>query len=264
MEITTLASLHVTCHPLLATLGDRQLQAVRAHGRLVTFRERRSISKPGSEPKCGLLLQGTLRTYRRGPSGAELTVSHLQAPAVFGASDALCGPDLAGGIGTVTASTVVLLPLGLFAQLVKTQPAFAQGVLQELAEGAAAAAEQQAALAFESVDTRLVGLLMTYVRVCGTPERDGVRLDLHLSQESLARDLGVSRKSLTRSLKKLKAEELLLKRAGHYVIRNVAALAAHTPVPSTPPATWSSSDRPAPLRPVAMVVPEPAVYAQAS
>ena len=79
-------------------------------------------------------------------------------------------------------------------------------------------------LAFLEADAQVAALLVEYAESFGVLEGHGVRLELQLSQESMALDLALSRKSVTRTLSRFRDDGWVDKRQGRYVVRDLQAL----------------------------------------
>jgi CRP-like cAMP-binding protein len=73
---------------------------------------------------------------------------------------------------------------------------------------------------------RLVRRLLDLAAVYGRAEPDGLKLDLALPQDELARMLGATRQSINKELRALMAEGLIIQQAGRLRLRELATLKA--------------------------------------
>jgi CRP-like cAMP-binding protein len=219
----------VATHPLLRLLEPHILDAVLKASTNAHFRANRHILREGEEPKSAfLLLAGAVRVYHRHNDGNEVTVKLFRAPALFGEMEVLAERPFLEWVATLEPCDLLVLPATVLRKLVQTQKAFAEALVKDLAARLCIATHNERALAFCDVDTRLATLLLDYADLAGKPEEDGVRISLRVTQESMAHDLAVSRKSLVRSLAKLAQLNIVDKREGRYVILDRAALAARS------------------------------------
>ena len=101
-------------------------------------------------------------------------------------------------------------------------------MLNDLSARLCIAAQNERALAFNPVETRLAQLLMTYVDMYGLPVEGGTKIRIPLTQEELANSLGVARRSVTRALKRWSEAGILRKAGRHFIVREVKSLAAFT------------------------------------
>ncbi len=71
---------------------------------------------------------------------------------------------------------------------------------------------------------RLTELLLGFCRTCGQSTPDGIELSINLSQEELAKMIGVSRRTLTRALNQLKRQRIIECRRRSIIVRDRVAL----------------------------------------
>jgi len=217
----------IRSHPLLGLLSASALEAIGKSGRTTRFRQNRTVMRAGrASDEVFCLLSGAVRIYHRAEDGMEVLVMLQRAPSLFGAMEVISGQPFLENAMTLEPSLIYRIPADLYRKLVMTQPAFARAVLTDQAQRLCRMSDNKRALAFFDVDARLASLLIDYANYSGDVQGDNIRLRLPLTQERLAQDLGVSRKSLSRSLSKLKAAGILTKRNARYVIRDITALEA--------------------------------------
>jgi len=232
-----------TEHPLLSALDRRILESVVRASRTVNYRAKRTLLKqgdPASQVYC--LLRGSVRAFHRSDDGNEVLVRLFRSPASFGEMEVLAARPFVEYATTLEPSTIMEIPADIFMKLVTTQPKFSQAMAIDLASRLCISTHNEKSLAFCDVDTRLANLLLDYAEFFGTRSEKGVRLNVSLSQESMARDIAVSRKSLTRALQKLKKGGVVGKHNARYVIHDLDALKLRSSdtiglVYQTPPAS---------------------------
>jgi CRP/FNR family transcriptional regulator, anaerobic regulatory protein len=215
-------------HPLFAVLEESARRALVQSSRSVSYRGERTILREGEEATCVyFLLSGSVRVYHK-KGEIESTVKLFRAPALFGEMEVLAGKQYLVNAKTIEASEILMVPSGLFRQLVDKQPAFAAALVRDLSARLCIARSNERCLAFDDVDTRLANLLLDYSNLAGAACEEGIRIEMKLSQERMALDLGVSRKSVLRSLDRFEQLGVVSKSNGRYVIRDVDALKAHS------------------------------------
>jgi len=213
-------------HPLLVDLEPNILDAVIRSSKLVHFRGKRTLLKEGDAPEqVYCLLDGAVRVYHREKDGNEVLVKLFRGPALFGEMEVIAERPFLEFVTTLEPSDILMIPAKVFRKLVNTQKPLAVQLVHDLAARLCIATANEKALAFCDVDTRLANLLLDYIAIAGEPCDAGVRISVRLTQESMAHDLGVSRKSLVRALGKLQKQKVLKKRDGRYEILNANALA---------------------------------------
>ncbi|MEO0460150.1 MAG: Crp/Fnr family transcriptional regulator [Myxococcota bacterium] len=217
-------------HPLLTALDEKSLETVMSMSRLTVYRPKRTVQRAGDPPRhVHLLISGTVRVFCRNEASEELTLELLSGPAIFNDARVLADSDAEEQVLTLDRCTVLSIPGELFRRLVSLRPQFAEVLLRDQASRACQASAQKQRLAFDDIDTRLANLLIDYAHLIGVVTDSGnVRLTLALSQQSMANDLGASRKSLNRALERLREIGAVTKSDARYEITNLAAIVARS------------------------------------
>jgi CRP/FNR family transcriptional regulator, cyclic AMP receptor protein len=216
-------------HPLLKCLEVRTLQQVVRSSKLVHYRAKRTILKEGERPEhIFCLLSGAVRVFHRQADGNEILVKLFRAPAIFGEMEVLAEIPFIEYVTTLESTDILLVPAQYFRDLVRGNTELSRVLVFDLAARLCVASDHQRALAFCDTDKRLANLLLDYAQLAGTNESGLVRLGISLSQDAMARDLGVSRKAIAIALTKLRKLGIVGKENARYVIKDMAALAARS------------------------------------
>lgn len=215
-------------HPALGTLDEASLKTVAKMSRIVVCRPGRTIQKEGENADTVFfVLDGMVRVFHRSHSGDQVTLQILNGPAVLNDVRAITGTAAVECAVTLRQSTMLLVPAQVFCRLLSLRPALAEQVLQDMATRQCLGSDRVRRLAFDDIDTRLADLLLEYAELVGTPLADGeIRLEHAFSQQSMAHDLGASRKSINRALERFKDAGLIEKVNARYCVRDVDALRA--------------------------------------
>lgn len=213
-------------HPLLNALDNKSLETLLGLSRVTTYRPKRTIVRAGEEARSAhLLLSGAARVFHRDERGEELTTLLLGAPSIFNDTCILAESRVAECVTTLERSTVLSVPTEVFRRLVSRRPQFNEALIRDQAARTCIASVLNRRLAFQDIDTRLASLLLDYAALVGTKNGSGhIRLRPPLSQQSMANDLGASRKSLNRALERLREIGAVLKFRARYEIRNIEEL----------------------------------------
>jgi len=159
--------------------------------------------------------------------GAEL-VLEVVAPG------GICGePGLFAREGIRIADLIALEPSlviriekrGLIDFLVRPPPAMLR-VLEGLAEQVRSTVEDLGAVAFRDIRARLALKLLELAAMYGRSSHAGVRIDMRLSQATLAGMIGASRENVNRALRTLSASGHVLVRGTTIVVTDDEALRA--------------------------------------
>lgn len=212
-------------HPLLAGLSDVAKGAIRRAGLLATFKPGDKLLREGQAASWfWLLLSGTVKVGYSSPDGAEVMVKVFAAPAAWGEIEVLTGHEHVENVLAVDRCTTLQLPGPAFERLMDAHPRFMKNVLHDTCARFFIAAQNERALAFLSVPQRLANLLLSFLRIYGVPVDGGVAIRVRLTQAGLAADLGVAKKSVTRTLAEWRGAGVLEQRGTTLVVTNVEAL----------------------------------------
>lgn len=215
-------------NPLFESLDRDLLARLAEHAEQVPFRPGRKILKEG-EPAQHVfcLVEGGVRIYHHAPGQdrGEIVVKLFGAPAFFGEMEVLRGLRWLETVETVLPSQVIRIPAGPFLHLLKVEPAFCFALVRDLSLRLCIATEHARVLAFTSLEARLASFVLDHVQLFGVEEEDGtVVLDLKLSQDTVARSLAASRKSVNATFGAWRERGILDKRNARYRILDLAAL----------------------------------------
>lgn len=218
----------LTAHPLLNGVPQAFVARVVAAGEPLTFAPGEMLSREGERADYWFLTHGSTRVYYSSPSGLEVTVKIFRAPAAWAEMEVLTDHPHIEDCVAVDRATTLRVPAQAFAKLLLECPLFMRNVLYDTCARFLIAAQHERALAFMTVSERLAHLLLSYARTYGVPAEGGIAIRVPLSQATLARGLGVSVRSVERALGELKAQKILSRQGGRYVVHDVHALAAVT------------------------------------
>jgi CRP-like cAMP-binding protein len=164
-----------------------------------------------------LACAGTARLYLGNEKNAERTTQLIVAPAAWGESLLMHGRPNSESCVAVDRLKVAALPKQVFLNLIKQSTSWSQTILADLsAKFLQATAYQQGTRAL-SVKARVAVLLSSYLRVFGVPAEGGHRIRVSISQATVAADLNIALRSVSRAFTDLVAKGLLRKVSGRYV-----------------------------------------------
>ena len=213
-------------HPLLSKISLEQRIKMLRLGKLVTTRARKTILRQNTpSDSVHFLLEGSVRIFHC-DGDKQLLVKLMAAPAVFGEIEAVTGRPCIDSVITVERSLAWVIPAHVFRFLLDHERGFSSAIARDLAERLTIAAANQSSLAFDDVEARLAGLLVDYAAFAGENVAGGVRIQSPITQNSLAQDLGVSRKAVADVLSRFRARGLLCKEQARYQLPDIEALSA--------------------------------------
>lgn len=216
-------------HPMLARLHREVLESLLAQSRLVPYRAGRPVLREGAAPEhVYCLIEGAVRVFHRNGEGEEILVKLFKAPALFGEMEVLVGSRFLEHVSTIEPSRILHVPAAWFRRLVETDASFCRALVVDLSARLCIATQNERALAFLDADSRIANLLLDYASVASRPDGDGLILEVRLTQDGIARDLALSRKTVTRTLQRFRTEGIISKRGGRYVLHDLPGLEARS------------------------------------
>ncbi len=164
-----------------------------------------------------VLLEGSVRVYHQTPDGLEVTVKLLRAPVVYGDIELFHELPFLESVAAIDRAVVARIPRDEYDRFLDEHPASLRAHLHHLAAAFCVAARNEQQL-FASLDRRIANLLLAHVKVGATVPTIGDRPALALSQDAIARSLGVVRRSVAGVLAEWTKAGILRRRGEHIVI----------------------------------------------
>lgn len=196
--------------PLFAGLGPddcAELERLVRHIALQPGAELRLSGDDGEH--VYFLKEGRMRLGLLGPTGKEVTLDYLRAGALFGALDQRPGQICAGFATAVEAVMVCRIPRDAYVDFVSARPEKAFEVNLMLEARIVKLQRRLEALLFLDLRTRILHTLAELAEGYGERTGEGVRLDLRLTHEDIARLNGATREATSVAIAQLRADGLL-------------------------------------------------------
>ena len=173
-----------------------------------------------------LVVEGSLEASVVRSDGRRHLTSFLQPGDLAGIIGLLDGMGHVHDLNAQTANTTVLqFPGEAIMELRRSDPSLVRAFELQLASRSRLLYERLAADPSVPLETRLIRLLHSLVRLYGLRRDDGVLLDMKISQADLADWLGVSRQRINFVIKQLEATGLIRLRYARISVADPADLA---------------------------------------
>src|SRR5687768_13253523 len=105
-------------HPLFKVLETNVLRTIVRASKLVPYRPKRTILREGEQPEYVFsLLKGSVRVFHRAGE-SEVLLKLFRAPALFGEMEVLAERPFMEYVNTLENSELMLVPAGVFRQVV--------------------------------------------------------------------------------------------------------------------------------------------------
>lgn len=170
---------------------------------------------------------GAAKVYKLAPDGREYVVMIARAGETFAEVPAFDGGAYPANAETLEESELYEIEATRFREILRKDPGVALALLADMSTRLRAYTRQIEDLTFRNVSNRLADYLLRAARAGGEEREDGIHVQLTMSQQELAANIGTVREIVSRSLRKLEQAGLISHKGKHIVIHDVDGLAAH-------------------------------------
>jgi CRP/FNR family transcriptional regulator len=187
--------------PLFAGFAPAVLDSLAESSRIRTYPKGQIICSEDDPGDSLIVLEhGQAKVSRFTTEGQEIVLSVVDAPAAFGELALIDGAPRSAAVIATTPVTLRLIDRKMFFDLVEREPALSLALLRALAGMVRATNERLADLLALDVPARLAKWLISHS--IPQPECDSGMVPFAISQSELAAELGASRVSVNRALKR--------------------------------------------------------------
>lgn len=174
------------------------------------FKRGETVFNQGDSSEGFYVVQtGAVKVYKLSAEGKE-QVLHIVGPGENFAEATLFGDTTYPAYcEALKDSALLLLPKTDFLHLLKDNPEFSLRMLASLSTWLKRLAMLVEEVTFKDVNSRLAGFLLSLMETQGVKTPDGIRIDLEMDKKTLAARLGTISETLSRSLRKLKDQEII-------------------------------------------------------
>ena len=181
---------------LLRSVPASDLEPIAAASRLRTVRRGQVLFTAGDPSDTVILVvSGRVKVVVRSADGAELTLTVVQPGGSLGELSVADGGPRSADAEALEDSRVLLVPKDLIAELSSRVPSVTQALMTSIAATLRRLTEAASDLVFLDLPRRVAKVLLSQ------PRRDDGVIELKMSQEELAHQVGGSRQSVNLALR---------------------------------------------------------------
>ena len=181
---------------LLRSVPAQDLETIAAASRLRTVRRGQVLFTAGDPSDTVILVvSGRVKVVVRSADGAELTLTVVQPGGSLGELSVADGGPRSADAEALEDSRVLLVPNDLIAELSARVPSVTQALMSSIAATLRRLTEAASDLVFLDLPRRVAKVLLSQ------PRRDDGVIELKMSQEELAHQVGGSRQSVNLALR---------------------------------------------------------------
>jgi CRP-like cAMP-binding protein len=214
-------------HPLFGRLEADELDRLVTYMRVARHKRRMVLFRKG-DPGTNMMvvLRGRVKVCTHSEDGKELVLNLFSPGDVFGEIALLDGADRTADAVTLDDCELLVLERRDFLPFLRSHPDACLKLMAVLCQKLRQTSELLEEALFLEGPSRLAKRLVHLAEAFGSRVRDGVRIDLQLSQQQLGNMVGMSRESMNKHLRQWREEDLIRIQDGHYVITDLEALQA--------------------------------------
>ncbi|MCA9869188.1 MAG: Crp/Fnr family transcriptional regulator [Anaerolineae bacterium] len=195
--------------PIFESLNDSELEALAASLKQRVFARGVVIFHKGSPGNSLYLIErGKVRIFILSDSGQEITINVHGPDECFGELALLDGLPRSASAVSLDRTTSYVLQREDFLATLESHPGMARAILALLSSRVRHATAYAESLAFLDVKSRIASTLLALADRHGV-ERQGVEIDLRLTQSDLASYVAASRESVNKALGGLRDQGLV-------------------------------------------------------
>ena len=156
-----------------------------------------------------VMREGLVKVFVTSEDGDEMVLVTLRPPDTFGELSLLDGSDRSASAEALEPTTVLELNRATFLEIVRSTPHMTEALLISMGAVLRRLTEQAADLVFLDLHGRVAKLLMSMADEHGNEHKDGIELDVKLTQTDIAAMVGGSRQSVNQILRSFEEREYL-------------------------------------------------------
>lgn len=210
---------------LLSQLEPHELEVLIGFSRVMRFGPEEVIFNKG-DPGDSLyaIINGRVGIKTVSEDGKEILLNVLEAGDVFGEIALLDGRERTAG--AIALQTTELLRVGRadFIPFLEEHPKLCLRLMSVLCERLRWTSDIIESTIFLDIPRRLAKRLLALVKDYGCETDVGIKLNIKLSQESLANMLGVTRESVNKGIRSLQKEGTIIYDEGYIIILDISFL----------------------------------------
>ena len=222
------------CH-LFEQLEPEKLDELITFSRLQRFAAKDVVFLKG-DPGDSLyaIVSGRIGITTTSEGGKEIFLNILSPGEVFGEIALLDGKERTAGARALDPAELLRIDQADFLPFLERNPKLSIRLMRVLCERIRWTSDIIEDTIFLDLPHRLAKRLLTLVSQYGKPDREGITIDIKLSQENLGQMLGVTRESVNKGIRALEAQGIIVYEHGSISIRDVASLEGLVRLPHEP------------------------------
>ena len=178
--------------------------------------------------ECYFVLDGVVEVFKRTEDGGSFILKTPSGGDFFGLDDVIASNSAyQSSARVITEAELWAVPREEMSNLLESAPAFAAEILSLIADHACSLRSRLTDFVEKPVSARLVETLDHLARFHGTPNGDGVKIKLSVTNQKLAEMVGSTPETVSTLLRDLKNARVIDRKGQTFVIRQPERLHAY-------------------------------------
>ena len=210
---------------MFASLTETEMRALRARVSGKRF-ERGELLFNEGDPCTGLFLvaSGKIRIFKLSAGGREQVLAVEGPGSSFAELPVFDGGNYPASASALEDSEVLFISRTDFQNFCREHPEVALKVIAVVGSRLRRLVGIIEDLSFTTVRQRLIAVLLRMAQASGVPSKEGIRVELTMSHQDLAAELGTVRELVSRNLSRLQAEGYLEVEGRRIVVKDLEGL----------------------------------------
>ena len=212
-------------HRVLRSLAGSDLEHLLAFSQVRQFRRRAPLfiaGHPGASVYA--VLSGYVKLSRANPSGRDVVLELAGPGSLFGELAVINGWPRAADAVALSDCRVLSIDGRHYMDALRRNPEAMLATIRHLSERLAATTSQMEDALFLPAPARVARALIRLAALHSQPTRDGLQIDIAISQRELGDITGLARESINKQLATWRDEQIIRLEGQHVTLTNAAAL----------------------------------------
>lgn len=179
------------------------------------------FSQGDPEHSLFLIAQGLVKVFVTAETGEDMVLDTLRPPSIFGELALVDGLPQSATVEALDDTTVLILARERWEELGRSNPSFFASLLRSISGMARRLTDQASDLVFLDLYGRVAKLLARFADERGETSKEGIVLELHLSQSDIACMVGGSRQRVNQVLRSFENRGYLKLEKNGIVLKNL-------------------------------------------
>lgn len=166
----------------------------------------------------GVVLEGRVKVIKHSGTGKDVVLDLIAPGEMLGEVAAFDGEPYPATAQAMEPTVVAAIHQDDYLRLLKQHPALALRVIEELGRRLREAQETIKSMAVERVERRIARILLKLAATTGSPNEDGIIIELPLTRQDIAEMAGTTVETTIRTISRFRKKGLVQTKRGRVII----------------------------------------------